>query len=109
MTRSEKIESVVSCGISWDDFGVNNWALTKEQALSALDRFSLENIFVLGGDVYQLVDGNLESNNDNWYCDRNGGEDTDTYLDRSISISRQYISSYHHSNGQDAFFVIVAK
>ena len=109
MAWSEKVDSIISCGISLHDAGVSDWALTKEQALSAFDSIEKEKMFVLGGDVYQMVSGAPESNYDNWYCDRNEGEDEGSYLERCISKARQYVTQYQHPNGQKAFFVLVVE
>ena len=54
MIWSKKVESIISSGVALHDTGVSNWALSKEQALDALDKFEAEKISVLGGDVYEL-------------------------------------------------------
>ena len=65
MGLAGKIKSVVSCGISLHDLGINNQALNKDQALQAIDKFEELGVAVLGGDVYVMVDNIPESNNDN--------------------------------------------
>lgn len=105
----EKMKSILSCGISLHDFGVNNWALTKAQALVVFNKLEQENRSVLGGDVFQIVNGMPESNYDNWYCDRLEGEDSNSYSSRSISIACQYVYQYQHPNGKEALFVLVVE
>ena len=105
MTWPKKVESIISCGMALHDTGVNNWALTKQQALSVLDKFEAEKIYVLGGDVYELVDGELESNYDNWYCDRETDELLENYITRSINKARSYIANYNRP--KQNFFVFV--
>lgn len=109
MARSKEVEAIVSSGIALHNMGVSNWALSKAQALSALDKFEIEKISVLGGDVYELNDGEPESNRDNWYCDREPDEAFENYVARSISKARVYISNYRNPNQKQEMFVIVAE
>lgn len=109
MARSKEVEAIVSSGIALHNMGVSNWALSKAQALSALDKFEIEKISVLGGDVYELNDGEPESNRDNWYCDREPDEAFENFVARSISKARVYISNYRNPNQKQEMFVIVAE
>lgn len=109
MAWSKKVESIISSGVALHDTGVSNWALSKEQALNALDKFEVEKISVLGGDVYELNDGELESNYDNWYCDREPDESLENYVTRSINKARAYISNYRSQNQKQEMFVFVAE
>lgn len=109
MAWSKEVEAIVSSGIALHNMGVSNWALSKAQALSALDKFEIEKISVLGGDVYELNDGEPESNCDNWYCDREPDEAFENYVARSISKARVYISNYRNPNQKQEMFVFVAE
>lgn len=109
MAWSKEVEAIVSNGIALHNTGVRNWALSKAQALSALDKFKIEKISVLGGDVYELNDGVPESNCDNWYCDRDPDEAFESYAARSINKARVYISNYNNPNQKQEMFVIVAE
>jgi len=105
----EKIESILSCGVTLHDMGVNNWALTKEQALAAFDKFTDQKISVLGGDVYELVDGSPESNYDNWYCEREGGESLEFFATRSVRQARAYVNNYNNPSGKETFYILVVE
>lgn len=109
MSWPNKVESIISSGIALHSVGVSNWALSKEQALDALDKFEAEKISVLGGDVYELNNGEPESNYDNWYCDREPDESLENYVARSISKARAYISNYSSPNQKQEMFVLVAE
>lgn len=109
MAWSKKVESIISSGLALHYIGISNWALSKEQALDALDKFEAEKIAVLGGDVYELNDGEPESNYDNWYCDREPDEPLENYVDRSINKARTYISNYNSPNQKQEMFVFVAE
>ena len=109
MAWSKKVESIISKGISLHNSGVSNWALTKDQALAALDQFEAKKISVLGGDVYELNDGEPEPNYDNWYCDREQNEPIDKFITRSANEARAYIVSYSSPNKKQELFVFVAE
>ncbi|MFP4370525.1 MAG: Imm40 family immunity protein [Candidatus Kapaibacterium sp.] len=66
---SGKIDEILGIGIPLFDFGIHNWALTKEQALNALIQLKKYNIPVLGGDVYYFEENHPKSTYVNWFCD----------------------------------------
>lgn len=109
MAWSEKIESILSSGIALHDTGVNNWALGKEQALLAIEKLESQKLSVLGGDVYELIDGAIEPNYDNWYCDKSENESLNDFVHRSANQARQYVSDYSTASGRDALFVLVVE
>jgi len=109
MAWSKKVESIISSGIALHETGITNWALSKEQALEALNKFEYENISVLGGDVYELNEGEPESNYENWFCDRETDELREKYVFRSISKARKYITNYRNQNNKKELFVFVTE
>ena len=90
-------ENILSIGVPLEKFGVQNFGLTREQALSVLDKFRCSGIAILGGDVYRISNGKLEPTYDNWYCDRENSENIDDYTRRSIQKANEFISSYSSS------------
>lgn len=92
--RSKNIDEILKVGKWLGESGINNWALTKSQALEALDKLLNLNIAVLGGDVYETRGDYIQPNYDNWYSDRQPGESKEDYLNRSIEESRTYIERY---------------
>lgn len=56
-TWSKEIDEVLSTGSPLHDSGVNNWALSRDRALAALDRLEASGVAVLGGDVYVETTG----------------------------------------------------
>ncbi|KKO47495.1 hypothetical protein VT06_16785 [Arsukibacterium sp. MJ3] len=83
--------------------------MSKDQVLAVFDKFVDQRISVLGGDVYELVDGAPESNYDNWYCEREGGEPLDVFALRSISQARDYVNNYNNPRGKETFYILVAE
>lgn len=107
MAWSKQVETVLSDGLSLHQWGVNNWALTKDQAMEKLEQFERIKIPILGGDIYELVNGEPKSNDDNWYCNRNHGEDDNEFVERSINRARNYINTYRNPTGLEVLFVLV--
>lgn len=103
---SEHIDSILGVGEYLEMLGVRNWALDQAGALDAVEKLSCQGIAVAGGDVYRRENGRLESTYDDWYCNRNDGEQMDEYVERSTSLARNYISAYPNSDG-GAFFSLV--
>lgn len=109
VVRSKKIDEVLKVGKWLGDYGTNNWALTKSQALEALDKLLALNIAVLGGDVLEDTGENIRPNYDNWFSDRHKGESSDKYVIRSIEETRNYIEQYKTYIPDKNYFVLVCK
>lgn len=103
---SKKIDAILSIGRPLKDTGVRNWALNKECALAALDQLAVAGIAVLGGDVYLEHDQTVQSNYDNWYCQRENGESYTAFVARSIMYSRAYVSNYNFPSAPVLFAIV---
>lgn len=101
-----KIASILSSGILLVSCGVNNWAFNREEALSVICELEDIGVAILGGDVYRLINGELECTYDSWYCDEGVGESELEFVRRSASKARDYIRNYMVS---DALFAVVPK
>jgi hypothetical protein len=106
---SNEIEAILSEGRSLTDVGVRNWGFTQTAALAVIARFASIGVPILGGDVYEIIDGILQSNYDNWYCDPLAGETEADFLKRSLDKAESYISSYYAKEPDKVFFVLVPK
>lgn len=104
---SKESDAILKVGRSLEDVGVYNWALTKAEALMALDRLEAEGIAILGGDVYEMQIDSLQSNYDNWYCDREENESKLAFVSRSIAKAREYVTNYKSSRDAEYYFAIV--
>ena len=109
MEWPKNIKSILSAGFYLKSIGINNWALDKEQALTALDEAEEKGIAVLGGDVYEIVEGVPESNYDNWFCEPFEGELFSDFVVRSIDETRKYLENYQYSGNESVKFVLVLK
>lgn len=100
---SEEVDSILSVGRSLEPLGIRNWALESNAALSALESLSDLGIGVLGGDVYVVDGGRVESNYDNWYCNKERGEPSTDFVSRSIFKAKSYIVGYQRKGVMFAF------
>lgn len=103
---SREVDSILCVGSSLENSGVRNWAIGRQAALMALDRLAEIGVAVLGGDVYVSTDQGLESNYDNWYCNKNSGESESDFVTRSVKESINFIANYKMKN-PEVFFSIV--
>lgn len=90
---------------SLESLGVNGFAYTRKEALKIANGYFNSNKPILGGDVYKLVNGRIESTSDNWYCDRKESESPYDYVVRSYHIACDYIRDYPDKT--NTFFSIV--
>ena len=107
MAWSEEVKKILEGGISLSSLSINNWTLSKDQAILAIDKFERHKIPILGSDVYEMADGYPETNCDNWHCDRNANEELEGFVARSVRFARDYIESYSNPSAQETYFVLV--
>ena len=79
---------------SLESIGVSGFAYTKDKALEIATNCRNSNKAILGGDVYQLKNGQITATDDNWYCDRNSSEQFPEYVVRSYNVADEYINKY---------------
>jgi len=91
---SPEIDAILSVGLSLSEFGINSWALTKEQALAALQKFKLKGIPILGLDVLKLENGIVDYTYDSSCYNRSEGESLSDYINNSINRAINYIKAY---------------
>ena len=51
----EDAQQILSQGLPLHQWGINNWALSKQQAMSAIDELEGIGIPILGGDVFRIA------------------------------------------------------
>ena len=106
MIWSSEVDSVLAVGRSLEDVGIRNWALNRGDALAALSKLAEIGIAVLGGDVYSVNGRIVESNYDNWYCNRNEFESDLDFVERSIAAAKNYIANYQAPEGAVLFALV---
>ncbi|MFT3980444.1 MAG: Imm40 family immunity protein [Ferruginibacter sp.] len=101
------IEEILKIGKPLYEIGINNWALSKPEALNAIDQFHSLGISILGGDVYTMTNELFIPTHDNWYCDQLPQEAQIEFLNRSIVKARHYIEAYKINADDKIYFVLV--
>ena len=106
MMWSDLVRDILKKGSFLSDEGIYNWALTKTDALIALDELFAIRVAILGGDVCSKIDGRYSLVGDNWYCDRNESESHDEFLIRSYNVAKKYIEKYDDLSGCSYFIIV---
>ena len=61
---------------------------------------------ILGGDVLFLnQEGEIDITHDNWYCNQREEKSDGEYLDRSIALSKIYVSEYKNNLYKNCTFL----
>ena len=107
MAVTDGANRILESGISLNCIGVENWALTRSQALAALEGLKNLNSTVLGGDVIQFVKNAPRYTYDNWFCEMEDGESTTAFATRSLVVAKSFISDYRNADVQEPFFALV--
>jgi hypothetical protein len=83
-------------GRSLREIGCAGVAFARTDILDALESQKGGQVAVLGGDVVEIIDGELQHQHtyDNWHADRGPGEDLIDYIERSIAEAERYIRRY---------------
>ncbi|MBP6390686.1 MAG: hypothetical protein KA175_07050 [Flavobacteriales bacterium] len=92
--RNSVIELLSREGRTLSSIGVNDWALTRDQALVIISEFDAMNVAILGGDVFEDKEGRIAHTYENWYCDRRLDETDEAYRIRANEKARAYIRDY---------------
>ena len=107
MKLSSKIKQILSEGFCLQKYGINNWALTENQALLAIEKIKELNIAILGGDACFRSNGIFQLNYDNWYVEKKLSESKKDYSYRSATETIQYIKEYKNHKYDEVFFILV--
>jgi hypothetical protein len=101
------LQFLASTGMSLQQLGLEDIALQREDALTAVEILQQQSIPILGGDVYFVRDGRAEPAYANWHCDSRTDERPADYLSRSCQDARQYITAFPDRDGVTPVFVLV--
>jgi len=105
---SKNIKKILSSGLYLlEIIGHNNWALTKEQTLKAICEFEKQNIAILGGEVFKIIDGEPEFIDPGWVCNRDKNESFKDFSKQTIFEARKYIKNITFDNSSNIRYVLV--
>ncbi len=98
---------IKSNSINLNNFGLNDLAWKKDEALKLINSIMSDSIGILGGDVYKIELTNLIPIYDNWSCQKKTGETTAEYLLRSKNEALDYIKRYPIESNEEIIFAII--
>ncbi len=92
---------------SLENIGISGMAWNLENPIKVINFLNENNYLILGGDVYKMIDGELNSTYDSWYFDKDKSKSSQELLHESRNRAIEYIKKYHEMNGQDYYYSIV--
>lgn len=98
---------ILKKAILLQQFGLNDLAWEKEEAQKLIVSLMLDNIGILGGDVYKIDSKRLIPTYDNWSSEPKKGEGKKDYFLRSKEMALDYINKYPIDNGDKILFSII--
>lgn len=107
MSLPNEIVNIIEKGENLEKYGVNNWAITRKEALRLLELLEENKSAVYGGDVYVRNQNQIDLTYDNWFCERDKQEIETDYIKRSILFAKNYIDKYRsHVEGEKLFAMV---
>ena len=100
------IPNVIQKSLCLEKYGLNDFAWTKDDALTLIRAIMRDHIGILEGDVYKLNPDRLEPLYDNWSCEPMNTETEEEYYSRSKIESLNYIENYAIGTGENIIFSI---
>lgn len=92
---------------SLKQLGILDIAWNWENAIMVIEYLSDHNYAILGGDVYRLNSGSLESTYDSWYQNKDITKSREQFVEVAKRKAISYINQYHESNGDDFYYSVV--
>ena len=105
--NNDQIEALLSRGIWMGGDGLPSWALTVNQVHAILPELQRLGVGVLGGDVYVYENGTFLPDSMSWYSNLNADETAESYVARSIEVTRQYLKSIIHIADQYMYVLVL--
>lgn len=101
----DSIKIIKEFGIPLHEQGINNWALSRDIALQAIQEVDEKGVIILGGDVLIKNGCNYEHNYDNWYYDPDKTLSKKENSALSIRKTKSYLENY--PKDKNTYFVFV--
>lgn len=92
---------------SLESLGIYELAWERNNAIKVIEFLSDCNYAILGGDVYSIKNGILNSTYDSWFSKPNKNKTWEDYVKKSKNESLEYINRFFLLNGDDFRYSIV--
>ncbi|MBT9830305.1 Imm40 family immunity protein [Clostridium baratii] len=100
-------KELIDTSKSLENIGVLELAWNKENSIKVIDFLNKNDYLILGGDVYKLIDENLNSTYDSWYFNKDKFSSNREMINASMKTAKEYINKYSEMNGQEYYYSIV--
>lgn len=108
MKAPTEYQRLIECkGISLRELGVDDVALNRKDAISAIELLQTSSIPILGGDVYNQSANHTDLAYANWHCEPTTNESHAQFAERSCIESKQYIANYPVSDAVPLFGLVL--
>ena len=105
--EKEYLDLLESRGIPLRTLGLAETALSRDDAILAVNLLRNASIPILGGDVYFKKVTGMESAYANWHSDPMDGENRDGFATRSCLDSKNYIESFPSTEDTPIFVLVI--
>jgi len=102
-------KKLINSAKSLEHLGIVELAWDCQNAVMVVEFLCEYNYAILGGDVYRLINGGLESTYDSWYLNKDVTKSREQFVEESKNKAIAYISQYHARNGDDFYYSLVSK
>jgi len=106
-SETEYRKLLESRGVSLESPGLTEIALSRADAILAIDLLLSASIPILGGDVYFKKDTGIESAYANWHSDPMEGEDRNDFVSRSCLETKDYIENFPSTEPMPVFVLVI--
>jgi hypothetical protein len=107
MIQNHIKKKILENSVSLQKFGLRDLAWNKEDVEHLISSIMLDDIGILGGDVYMIESSHLIPTYDNWSSEPLSCESKNDYLMRSKKIALDYINNYPINPNEMILFSLV--
>jgi hypothetical protein len=103
------VRRILEVGRPLAEYGSNNWALGRTEALVAIDSIEQDSRVLLGGDVWLATDDRLSPTGESWHFNPSARDPNPLNVRNGASKARAYVVAYpDRDDGVPYFELVVA-
>jgi hypothetical protein len=103
----EILKRILEVGRPLLEHGSSNWALSRNDALAAIQNLERESRLILGGDVWLESKGKFARNGDSWFFQPVGSQADSLQIAAAADKAATYVKNYREPRDASAFFELV--
>jgi len=106
-TSNDPIRRILEAGKPLADYGSNNWAFKRADALVAIAAIERESRVILGGDVWLASNGAFSITGDSWHIDPSPHESHSANVRNGAAKARAFVMAYPDRGDGVPYFELV--